>query len=252
MKRSILALTAAALLACGGGGGEKQATAPPLDVASIGMKFVRIRAGSFDMGSDSKRSFDQNPVHRVTISKPFELQTTEVTQAQWVAVMGTNPSHFKGSDRPVEQVSWNDAQEFLRILNQRDPGKNYRLPTEAEWEYACRAGEDAAHSGELDRVAWFDANSNDETHPAGTKQPNAWGLYDMLGNVWELVADWKDSYPAGPVTDPAGPPKGYYKVSRGGSWFDVRSAVNARFRSSPEPDSREKNLGFRVARNAAE
>jgi len=153
------------------------------------MKFARIPAGSFDMGSDSKSAYDQSPVHRVTIGRPFELQTTEVTQAQWVAVMGTNPSHFQGDDRPVERVSWNDAQQFIAKLNERDPGKNYRLPTEAEWEYACRAGTSEARYGEIERIAWYDANSNGQTHPVGTKEPNAWGLYDMLGNIQELCVD---------------------------------------------------------------
>ncbi len=249
MKMWIVALAAVAIVACGDKESESTPSAPPIDTASIGIEFVRIPAGSFDMGSDSERYFDQNPAHRVTISKAFELQTTEVTQAQWVAVMGANPSHFKGDDRPVEQVSWNDVRTFIDKLNAGDPGKNYRLPTEAEWEYACRAGTDTPQYGEVERIAWYHNNSNNETHRVATKQPNAWGLYDMLGNVWELVADWKDSYPAGPVTDPAGPAKGYYKVSRGGSWFDVKPAVNSRFRSSPDPDYRGNSLGFRLARD---
>ena len=245
MKKASLLLVVM-LVACGG----EEESKPPLDLR---MTFVRIPAGSFDMGSDSKRAFDQNPVHRVTISKPFELQTTEVTQAQWTAVMGNNPSHFRGgADLPVEQVSWNDVAEFIRALNERDPGHNYRLPTEAEWEYACRAGTNETRYDDIDAVAWYDANSDQRTHPVGGKQPNAWGLYDMLGNVWELTADWKDSYPAGPVTDPRGPEKGYYRVSRGGGWYDVRSAVNARFRASPEPVYRGSSLGFRLARDSAE
>jgi formylglycine-generating enzyme required for sulfatase activity len=212
------------------------------------LRFVQIPAGSFDMGSDSAKAFDQNPVHQVTITRAFELQTTEVTQAQWVAVMGSNPSHFKGDDLPVDSVSWNDAQEFIGKLNALDPEKNYRLPTEAEWEYACRAGSKDARYGDLDAIAWWTHNSGQQTHAVGQKQPNAWGLYDMLGNVWELCADWKDSYPVRSVTDPTGPSSGYYRVSRGGGWFDAASAVHATFRSSPEPTYRGSSLGFRLAR----
>jgi formylglycine-generating enzyme required for sulfatase activity len=215
------------------------------------MSFVRIPAGTFEMGSDSRRSFDQRPVHQVTISRSFEMQTTEVTQSQWTAVMGINPSHFKGGQRPVEQVSWNDVQEFIRKLNERDPGKNYRLPTEAEWEYACRAGAKESRYGDPDAVAWWNANSGQQTHEVGQKQPNEWGLYDMLGNVWELCADWKSSYPSGTVTDPTGPSSGYYRVSRGGSWFDAAPALNATFRSSPGPNYRGNSLGFRLARGPA-
>ena len=234
-------------ISCRRRGGEGTSS----DVRLPEITFVRIPAGSFDMGSDSRRSFDQSPVHLVTISRSFELQTTEVTQAQWTAVMGSNPSHFKGGQLPVEQVSWNDAQLFIGKLNERDPGKNYRLPTEAEWEYACRAGGGESRYGEPNAVAWWFGNSDGQTHEVGQKQPNGWGLYDMLGNVWELCADWKGTYPSGPVTDPAGPPSGYYRVSRGGSWFDAAPAVNATFRSSPDPNYRGNSLGFRLARGPA-
>jgi formylglycine-generating enzyme required for sulfatase activity len=213
------------------------------------MSFARIPAGTFDMGSDANPSSDQSPIHRVTITRAFELQTTEVTQAQWRAVMGNNPSHFQGDDRPVEQVSWEDAQEFIRRLNKLDRGKDYRLPTEAEWEYAYRAGETERGNDDLDESAWWHRNSENQTHPVAQKRPNAWGLYDMLGNVWELCADWKDSYPAGPVTDPTGPSHGYYKVSRGGSWFDVAAAANPTFRSTPAPDYRGNSQGLRLARS---
>jgi len=172
-----------------------------------------------------------------------------VTQAQWRAVMGGDPAHFQGDDLPVEQVSWDDAQEFIRRLNKLDPGKGYRLPTEAEWEYACRAG--TAERDDLDECAWWYHDSENQTHPVGLKRPNAWGLYDMIGNVWELTADWKGSYPSGPVTDPTGPPHGYYKVTRGGSWFDVGRAANPTFRSSPAPDQKTNSQGLRLARVAA-
>lgn len=253
MKRTVFAslLVASMFLYCGRGHSPAAPKAPSVDVASLGLTFVRIPDGSFDMGSESSKSFDQSPVHRVTISRAFELQTTEVTQAQWTSVMGSNPSHFQGESLPVEQVSWNDVQEFIGKLNASDPGIHYRLPTEAAWEYACRAGTAEPAYGDLDAIAWFHTNSEDRTHPVGQKTPNAWGLYDMLGNVWELCADWKDSYPSTPVTDPVGPASGYYRVSRGGGWFDVRPAVNATFRSSPEPTYRGSSLGFRLARDAS-
>jgi formylglycine-generating enzyme required for sulfatase activity len=216
------------------------------------MSFVRIPAGSFDMGSDASASSDQGPVHRITISRAFELQTTEVTQAQWRAVMGNDPSHFRGDDLPVEQVSWDDVQVFIRRLNKLDPQRRYRLPTEAEWEYACRAGTSERRVADLGDVAWWHGNSASQTHPVGQKQPNAWGLYDMLGNVWELCDDWKDSYPAAAVTDPTGPAHGYYKVSRGGGWFDVAPAANPTFRSSPAPDYRGNSLGFRLERSVVD
>ena len=226
------------------------AAGPKIDVAALNLKFATIPAGTFTMGTESSRSPDQAPVHDVTISRPFDLQTTEVTQAQWTAVMGSNPSHFHGDDLPVEQIAATDVDEFLRRLNGSDPGKNYRLPTEAEWEYACRAGSTDARYGELDDIAWFHRNSGDTTHAVGTKQPNAWGLFDMLGNVWELTADWKDNYPSGAVTDPKGPATGYYRVSRGGGWFDAGAAVTATFRASPAPADRSNSLGFRIARDA--
>jgi len=223
---------------------------PKIDIAALKLTFVTIPAGKFRMGTESSRSPDQTPVHEVTISRAFDLQTTEVTQAQWAAVMGSNPSQFHGDELPVERVAATEVDEFLRRLNDNDPAKNYRLPTEAEWEYACRAGSTEARYGEIDDIAWFHDNSANTTHAVGTKQPNAWGLYDMLGNVWELTADWKDSYPSGAVTDPRGPKTGYYRVSRGGGWFDVRPAVNATFRASPAPSDRVNSLGFRIARDA--
>jgi len=230
---------------------EPSKDAPKIDVAQLHLQFATIPAGTFQMGSDSSRSFDQNPRHEVTISHPFDLMTTEVTQAQWTAVMGSNPSQFHGDDLPVDNVSPNDVDEFIRRLNANDESKHYRLPTEAEWEYACRAGTTEARYGDVDAIAWYHANSANTTHPVGTKEPNAWGLYDMLGNVWELTADWKDNYPAGPVTDPKGPSHGYYRVSRGGSWFDVLPAVTATFRASPAPTDHTNSSGFRVARDAS-
>jgi formylglycine-generating enzyme required for sulfatase activity len=183
---------------------------------SIGMEFVKIPAGSFMMGSD--KCDNEKPIHKVTISQDFWLQKTEVTQAQWQAVMGNNPSNFKGNNLPVETVSWDDAQEFIKKLNAKGEG-TYRLPTEAEWEYAARAGTTGDYAGNLDSMAWYSANSDMKTHPIGQKQANAWGLYDMHGNVWEWCEDWYDSYPSGTVTDPTGAASGSYRVIRGSCWF---------------------------------
>jgi formylglycine-generating enzyme required for sulfatase activity len=165
---------------------------------SIGIDFVLIAAGEFLMGSESGDS-DEKPVHRVRISKNFYLGKYEVTQAQWHAVMGDNPSRFKGDTLPVEQVSWEDAQKFIERLNAQEGGTKYRLPTEVEWEYAARAGTTTAYSfGDnprpLGEYAWFSENFGNTTHPVGQKQPNPWGLYDMHGNVWEWVQDWYGPY----------------------------------------------------------
>ncbi len=217
----------------------------------IGMEFVELGSGSVLIGSNQYEN--ERPVHRATISRAFHLQTTEVTQGQWRAVMGDNPSHFKnGDNHPVESVSWKDVQVFLKKLNALDPGKNYRLPTEAEWEYACRAATIGTRHGKLGVIAWYSDNSDSQTHPVGKKQPNAWGLYDMLGNVDEWCADWygENYYENSPIADPRGPSSGEYRVQRGGSWYDaaylVRSA--SRGRSSP-PDNRDDRTGFRCARD---
>jgi formylglycine-generating enzyme required for sulfatase activity len=215
------------------------------------MKFVWIDPGSFRMGSDDKDA-DEKPAHTVTLSKGFYLQTTEVTQRQWEAVMGTNPSHFKGPDRPVEMVSWRDAQEFLKKLNAKEKDSRYRLPSEAEWEYACRAGgQEPDEAANLDEVAWWLMNSNRETHPVGQKKPNAWGLFDMRGNVWEWVEDWYgwDTYAKSRQLDPAGPGSGFFWVLRGGSW---RFANTVDFRCARRgcrgPGFRVSYVGFRCAR----
>jgi formylglycine-generating enzyme required for sulfatase activity len=213
--------------------------------------FVRVAAGAFVMGSaaggDSER-----PPHHVTISREFEVGRYEVTQAQWEAVMGSNPSHFKGADRPVERVSWDDAQVFLEKLNSRNDGYVYRLPTEAEWEYAARAGStaDYAGTGSLDEMAWHFGNAGGTTHPVGTKKPNAWGLYDTHGNVWEWVQDWydKEYYKVSPAVDPRGPAAGSRKTCRGGAWNYGADRSTSSSRAHPAPDARESFIGFRLVR----
>ena len=217
-----------------------------------GMEFVRVPAGEFLMGSTSEEAdSDEQPVTRVRISRAFELGKHEVTQAEWEAVMGSNPSSFDecGGDCPVERVSWDDVQEFIGRLNTLEGEARYRLPTEAEWEYAARAGTGGDRYGEdLDAIAWHRGNSGGGTHPVGQKAPNAWGLHDMLGNVWEWVQDWYGPYPGGSVTDPQGPAAGSARVSRGGSWLSGARNCRASIRDGITPGIRDFNLGFRLLR----
>ena len=180
------------------------------------------------------------------------MKKYEVTQGEWESVMGANPSDVKdcGPRCPVEQVSWFDAEEFIRRLNGRESGKGhrYRLPTEAEWEYAARAGTTGARYGELDEIARYDGNSGGRTHPVGEKQANAWGLHDMLGNVSEWTADWYGGYPSSLVTDPHGPSTGLNRVGRGGSWGDGARHVRSAGRGIAWPSGRSGILGFRLVR----
>lgn len=199
--------------------------------------------------SESGRDFNEGPQHPVTISKAFELQTTEVTQSQWQAMMGSNPSHFIGPDLPVEQVSWEDVQAFIAKLNAKGDGYRYRLPTEAEWEYAARAGTTGLYAGDLDAMAWHYNNSGNQTHPVGTKAANSWGLYDMHGNVWEWTSDWFGSYSTSAVTDPVGPSTGSsFRVNRGGSWFYTALHCRSANRFGHLPGLRLNFLGFRLLR----
>ena len=218
-----------------------------------GIEFVWVPAGEFLMGSTSSEAFDwEQPVTRVRISRGYWLGKYEVTQAEWQAVMASNPSEFKncGPNCPVEQVSWDDVQEFIRRLNGRTGGDRYRLPTEAEWEYAARAGTSGDRYGNLDAIAWYGANSGKRTHPVGQKAPNAWGLHDMLGNVWEWGADWYGGYPGGSVTDPVGPESGSYRVrvTRGGSWLISARYCRAPNRGNFSSGGRYAYLGFRLLR----
>ena len=225
---------------------------------ALGMAFVWIEPGTFMMGSPSSESGrdDDEGQHRVTLTKGFYMQTTEVTQGQWKAVMGSNPSYLKncGDNCSVESVSWNDVQEFIRKLNSRTGGQ-CRLPTEAEWEYAARAGSSTrfcfgdSDSG-LGSYAWYDGNSGKTTHAVARKQPNAWGLYDMHGNVWEWCSDWYGDYPPGSVTDPEGPSSGTRRVNRGGSWIDDARGCRSALRGRDAPTGLSRNLGFRLATSA--
>jgi formylglycine-generating enzyme required for sulfatase activity len=230
-----------------------------------GSAFARIPAGEFMMGSADGNA-DEQPIHRVAITKPFEMGKYEVTQAQWNAVMrnphtrpntgegadAVNPSKFKGPSRPVENVAWNEVQQFIRALNIRDPDHIYRLPTEAEWEYASRAGSADDRPKKLDSLAWYEPNSGGETHPVGEKAPNAWGLYDTLGNVLEWVQDWygMDYYANSPSTDPQGPASGSYRVYRGAGWLSESKYCRHAFRAFDFPSSGQHSVGFRLVRTA--
>jgi len=225
---------------------------------SLGMQFILIPAGTFMMGSGSAEEgdADERPQHRVTLSQSFYLQTTPVTQGQWKSLMGENPAFFHecGEDCPVENVSWNDVQEFIRKLNQVEKTEQYCLPTEAQWEYACRAGSTQGYSFgqekvELGQYAWYEVNSQKSTHPVGRLKPNAWGLFDMHGNVYEWVQDCYGEYPPGPVTDPKGPSAGRYRVLRGGSWDGEAGDLRSAYRHRLTPGYRYGHESFRVVRD---
>jgi formylglycine-generating enzyme required for sulfatase activity len=207
-------------------------------------------AGSFLMGSpEGEADRNKNEMqHRVTLMKGFWLGKTEVTQRQWEAVMGSSPSNFNGADLPVETVSWDDCQVFVRKLNAKAGGGRFRLPTEAEWEYACRAGTAGPYAGILGDMGWYSENSDKTTHAAGQKRANAWGLFDMHGNVWEWCQDWYGDYPAGSVTDPAGSGSGVDRVSRGGSWGIGAGLCRSAGRNRVAPYYRFYGLGVRLAR----
>lgn len=220
---------------------------PVVNIRGVKIDFVSVPAGNFQMGSD--KYDDEKPMHRVTISKRFFMGRYEITQAQWQAIMGSNPSMFRGNSLPVENVSWNDAQSFIQRLNQLNDGFNYRLPTEAEWEYACRAGTTGEYAGDLDSMAWDGLNSGQRTHQVGVKESNAFGLYDMHGNVWEWCEDWYDKnyYQNSPSVDPQGPSRGRERVTRGGSWVENANGPRSAGRSSQPPDYHTYGIvGFRV------
>jgi formylglycine-generating enzyme required for sulfatase activity len=220
---------------------------------------VKIPAGSFTMGCTVEQGSDcfgdEKPAHNVTLTGSFWLQTTEVTQGQWKSVMGNNPSEFSscGDDCAVEQVSWYEAVAFAQKLSATERlrgGSAYRLPTEAEWEYAARAGQGMKYAGSNSAgdVAWHDGNSGEKTHPVGQKLPNDWGLYDMSGNVWEWTGDWYDGdvYEQGDSVDPVGPSAGAYRVRRGGSWYDAPRDARVANRIRITPGYRGFNFGVRL------
>jgi formylglycine-generating enzyme required for sulfatase activity len=228
-------------------------TAKTFKDPAIGIEMVSVKGGCYQMG-DTFGDGDSNekPVHEVCVDD-FYMGKYEVTQGQWKAIMGNNPSSFKdcGDNCPVEQVSWNDIQDFINKLNQKT-GKKYRLPTEAEWEYAARSGgknEKYSGSDDIDSVAWYDKNSGRETHTRGQKQPNGLGIYDMSGNVWEWVTDWYDSnyYKNSPKDNPKGVNSGSLRVRRGGCMRCDATRGHASFRGRGAPNERRSNVGFRLA-----
>ena len=260
---------------------EMPTKAPPAKVTVIataqgfkepiaGIEFVKVLGGCFQMGnifkepekagyinyvSDNALQFydseDELPVHEVCVSD-FAIGKFEVTQGQWKSVMGNNPSEFLacGSKCPAENISWNDAQQFIQRLNKKS-GNKFRLPTEAEWEYACRSGgmsEKFCGGNDLNEVAWHEGNSNNRTHPVGQKKPNGLGIYDMSGNVFEWVSDWRGDYPSSQQQDPIGPLSGEVHVTRGGSFMGTDSGdPRAASRTSDSTDHRHEFSGFRLA-----
>lgn len=234
-----------------GGCSKNSANSSPGTVVknSSGMEFAFVPAGSFQMGSANGDPNEQ-PVHQVTFARGFYLGRYEVTQAQWQKVMGNNPSKFSdcGENCPVEQVSTDDAQEFIKKLNAQNDGYQYRLPSEAEWEYACRAGTTGDYAGDLNSMAWYTTNADYKTHPVGQKQPNAWGLYDMHGNVSEWLMDYQHNNYDGAPTDGSAWSKTVSddRMERGGSWtFDAKRLRSAQRNEAPH-DYRWKDVGFRL------
>ena len=232
---------------------EKYNTVPGMfNVNGVSFRMITVDGGTFEMGStDEQANIDESPVHEVTL-ETYSIGQTEVTQELWQAVMGSNPSNFTGNpQRPVEQVSWEDCQEFIAKLNALT-GKTFRLPTEAEWEYAARGGSKSkgytyAGSNNVNEVAWMNNNSNNRTQVVGTKQSNELGLYDMCGNVFEWCSDWYGDYSAEPQLGPVGPENGIRRVTRGGSWFSVERDARSTFRSNEAPTTRSYTLGLRLA-----
>ncbi|MCI0389645.1 MAG: SUMF1/EgtB/PvdO family nonheme iron enzyme [Acidobacteria bacterium] len=233
---------------------RKSGAKPMSGRAAPVIEMVLVPGGSFLMGSpesENGHSDKEKPRHSVTL-RDFHIGKYEVTQAQWRAVMGGNPSHFKGDDLPVENVSWNDAKDFCRRLSEMT-GAKYRLPTEAEWEYACRAKTDSAYAGALDAMAWYGNILDVKTYPVGRKQPNAFGIYDMHGNVWEWCEDdWHKSYENAPSDGSAWvdqPKRGAYRVVRGGDWNDNAVKCRSANRSADAPGNRlAAFLGFRIVK----
>ena len=234
-------------------------TGQTLTITANGVTFtmVAVQGGTFTMGATSEQGSDafdtEKPAHRVTLSD-YYIGQTEVTQALWQAVMGSNPSNWKGDNLPVEEVSWNDCQQFITKLNQLT-GKKFRLPTEAEWEYAARGGNKSrgykyAGSNDIGSVAWYDGNSGSKTHPVGQKQANELGIYDMAGNVYEWCQDWSDKeyYSKSPSTNPCNNTSASGRVFRGGNgWSSRAGGCRVSYRNYRDPDFRDDGLGLRLA-----
>ena len=214
---------------------------------------VKVEAGTFMMGATSEMQYpedDEKPVHQVTLTNDYYMGKYEVTQALWQVVMGSNPSKFKGDDLPIDQVSWNDCQEFISKLNSMT-GRMFRLPSEAEWEYAARGGKKSrgyqySGSSNISDVAWYCENSAEKTHPVGTKQANELGLYDMTGNVWEWCQDWYGSYVSSSQTNPTGAVSGWCRVIRDGSCYGFARNCRSSIRGYDAPDNRNDSLGLRL------
>ena len=223
-------------------------------VNGVSFDMVAVKGGTFTMGATSEQGSDaesdEKPAHRVVLSD-YMIGKTEVTQELWQAVMGSNPLYHSGNNLPVVTVSWNDCQEFIKKLNSLT-GLNFRLPTEAEWEYAARGGKKSkgykySGSNDIGRVVWYDSNSSSKTHAVATKSPNELGLYDMSGNVWEWCSDWYGDYSSDSQTNPKGPSSGSRRVCRGGSWLSYASYCRVSIRNRKFPDDRDFNLGLRLA-----
>ena len=218
----------------------------------VSFTMIPVEGGTFTMGATSEMKNtdnDEKPTHQVTLSS-YYIGETEVTQALWKAVMGSNPSHFKGDNLPVEKVSWDDCQTFISKLNALT-GKRFRLPTEAEWEFAARGGNQSRHtqysgSRRIDDVAWYEDNSGDKTHPVKTKQPNELGIYDMTGNVNEWCQDWYGIYSSDAQTNPTGADSDSDRVLRGGSWFSPPQDCRSSSREFFEPEFSNDGLGLRL------
>jgi formylglycine-generating enzyme required for sulfatase activity len=261
MRRTIIPIQLALIILCLAINGHAEQNAQSFK-NSLEMEFVLIKPSKFVMGSPESEPgrYGGEKPHRVNLTKPFYLMTTEVTQGQWQALMDNNPSSHKGCGEscPVEQVSWEDVQQFIRELNHKEGTDKYRLPTEAEWEYACRSGSTTAfpngpittlHCGadpNLDAIGWYCGNAGDITKPVAGKKPNAWGLHDMLGNVQEWCQDWFGPYPDDEVVDPKGPKKGSYRVMRGGVWYSPARDVRCASRFGSPPHYRFGYIGFRL------
>ena len=259
---ALAAMSVCALVSCGGDDDDSpkgtSSTSKPQSITvknngkQVSIKMILVKAGTFTMGDEFGIGYnDELPTHSVTLTQDYYMGETEVTQELWETVMGTNPSSFKGENLPVEKVSWNDCQQFINKLNKLT-GKKFRLPTEAEWEFAARGGNKSkgyqySGSNKIGEVTWYYENSNSETHPVKTKAPNELGIYDMSGNVWEWCQDFYDNYNSGSQTNPTGPSSGSTRVNRGGSWLNNLGSCRSSNRTFNAPGTAYNYLGLRLA-----